>query len=167
MDVYGRWRTVCAARSQWMPWHAIAYKCLAVKGSVPGTEQSALAGRAGLRDGPPRGSPAGFGRGSGCFGPDVSGVFPERTTHLSPARVGTRRHEPAAQKAQGGSSCHVGLDSGAPGAGPLPGGRVDGRRDDSEHFAWLKYPARSGQARYRPDVGPSHPFGATTASPTA
>ena len=37
-----------------------------VKGSVPGTEQSALAGRAGLRDGPPRGWPAGFGRGSGC-----------------------------------------------------------------------------------------------------
>jgi len=33
MDVYGRWRTVCAARSQWVPWHAIAYKCLAVKGS--------------------------------------------------------------------------------------------------------------------------------------
>ena len=26
-----------------------------------------------------------------------------------------------------GSSCHVGLDSGAPGAGPLPGGRVDGK----------------------------------------
>ena len=38
------------------------------------------------------------------FGPDVSGVFPERTTHLSPARVGTRRHEPAAQTAQGGTA---------------------------------------------------------------
>jgi len=45
-----------------------------------------------------------------------------------------------------GSSCHVGLDSGAPGAGPLPGGRVDGRRDDSEHFAWLKY--LLGQVRH-------------------
>jgi hypothetical protein len=38
------------------------------------------------------------------FGPDVSGVFPERTTHLSPARVGIRRHEPTAQTAQGGTA---------------------------------------------------------------
>ena len=39
MDVYGRWRTVCAARSQWLPWHAVAYKCLAGKGSVSGTTE--------------------------------------------------------------------------------------------------------------------------------
>ena len=54
---------------------------------------------------PGRGRDRGYARSTRWrFGPDVSGVFPERTTHLSPARVGTRRHEPAAQMAQGGTA---------------------------------------------------------------